>query len=220
MESFLLKLNWRNKMGKVSNPVNLEKLIQVFDIKNFVETGTGDGTSMMEVYNLNLVENLYGIELDNGLFEKLKSKFLSVNFYNGYSKDELVNVAHDLDENPTLFWLDAHFPNSDYFGVPYDSEPDKTKRIPLEIELTILKESRDISKDVFIMDDLRIYVDREYADGSWNLRPVAGDDGYDFVENTIGDTHLLVEHYGDQGYLLAYPLSFSEDDIKTTIKGL
>lgn len=207
-------------MGKVSNPVNLEKLIQVFDIKNFVETGTGDGTSMMEVYNLNLVENLYGIELDNGLFEKLKSKFLSVNFYNGYSKDELVNVAHDLDENPTLFWLDAHFPNSDYFGVPYDSEPDKTKRIPLEIELTILKESRDISKDVFIMDDLRIYVDREYADGSWNLRPVAGDDGYDFVENTIGDTHLLVEHYGDQGYLLAYPLSFSEDDIKTTIKGL
>lgn len=207
-------------MGRVSNPVNLEKLIQVFDIKNFVETGTGDGTSMMEVYNLNLVENLYGIELDNGLFEKLKSKFLSVNFYNGYSKDELVNVAHDLDENPTLFWLDAHFPNSDYFGVPYDSEPDKTKRIPLEIELTILKESRDISKDVFIMDDLRIYVDREYADGSWNLRPVAGDDGYDFVENTIGDTHLLVEHYGDQGYLLAYPLSFSEDDIKTTIKGL
>ena len=205
-------------MGRVCNPVKLDKVIEIFNIKNFVETGSGDGTSMRDLYNLNLVENLYGIELDENLYKNLVNSFPSVKFYNGYSKDKMNDLLCDINENPTLFWLDAHFPNSDYFGIPYDSEPDKSKRIPLEIELRILKESRDLSKDVFIMDDLRIYVDRPYMDGSWNLRSVAGDSGYDFVEELIGDTHLLVEHYGDQGYLLAYPLSFSEEVIGTTIR--
>lgn len=207
-------------MGRVSNPVNLEKLIEVFKIKNFVETGTGDGTSMKEVYNLNLVNQLYGIELDVSMYEKLKVKFPEVNFYNGYSKDELLNVLHDIDDEPTLFWLDAHFPNSDYYGAAWDSEPDEEKRIPVEVELKILKNNRNLENDIFIIDDLRIYVDRPYQDGSWDLRNVAGGNGYDFVEDIIGDTHILIEHYGDQGYLLAYPISYSEEKIKSTIRGI
>jgi hypothetical protein len=42
--------------------------------------------------------------------------------------------------------------------------------------------------------------------------------GDDFVEEIIGDTHTLVEHHGDQGYLLAFPVTFTEDQIREVIK--
>ena len=208
-------------MGRIKNPVKLQELIQNFDIKNFVETGSGNGTSMNDVFQLNLVEKLYGIELAIPLYEDLKNKFNGIHFYNGYSKDELPNVLNDLNPNPTLYWLDAHFPFSEYqFNNPYDSEPDVTKRIPLEIELRIIKESRDVSKDIFIMDDLRIYVDRPYTAGNWDMRNTAGYEGYDFVEEILGDTHVIIEHHGDEGYLLAYPILYSEEEIKSTIRFL
>lgn len=205
-------------MGRIKNPVRLQELIQNFDIKNFVETGSGNGTSMNDVFELNLIQNLYGIELAVPLYEDLKNRFSEISFYNGYSKDELPNLLGDLNSDPTLYWLDAHFPFSEYqFTNPYDSEPDITKRIPLEIELRIIKESRDISKDIFIMDDLRIYVDREYTAGNWDMRKTAGYEGYDFVEEIIGDTHVIIEHHRDEGYLLAYPILYSEEQIKSTI---
>ena len=49
----------------------------------------------------------------------------------------LSRVLNNIDDSPTLFWLDAHFPGSDYQGLAYDSEKDDEKRIPLEVELKI-----------------------------------------------------------------------------------
>ena len=203
-------------MGRISHPVNLEKLIKVFNLKNFVESGNGDGSSMKIAADLNLFENLYGIDLDEDLYNRAVSMFKSsVKMYNGYSKDEMLKIVGELSDRPTLFWLDAHFPGADYKGVKYDEEKDDSKRIPLEAELKIISENRDITNDVFIIDDLRIYAD--LPGGSWEFRSTAGAENHDFIETLIGKTHLLVEHHRDQGYMLGFPLSVSEEIVRSTI---
>jgi hypothetical protein len=96
--------------------------------------------------DLNLFENLYGIDLDEDLYNRAVSMFKSsVKMYNGYSKDEMLKIVGELSDRPTLFWLDAHFPGADYKGVKYDEEKDDSKRIPLEAELKIISENRDIT---------------------------------------------------------------------------
>lgn len=203
-------------MGRISHPVNLEKLIKVLNLKNFVESGTGDCSSMKIAADLNLFENLYGIDLDEDLYNRAVSMFKSsVKMYNGYSKDEMLKIVGELSDRPTLFWLDAHFPGADYKGVKYDAEKDDSKRIPLESELKIISENRDITNDVFIIDDLRIYAD--LPGGSWEFRSTAGAENHDFIETLIGKTHLLVEHHQDQGYMLGFPLSVSEEIVRSTI---
>lgn len=203
-------------MGRISHPVNLEKLVKVFNLKNFVESGTGDGSSMKIATDLNLFENLYGIDLDEDLYNRAVSMFKSsVKMYNGYSKDEMLKIVGELSDKPTLFWLDAHFPGADYKGAKYDAEKDDSKRIPLEAELKIISENRNITNDVFIIDDLRIYAD--LPGGSWEFRTTAGAENHDFIEILIGKTHLLVEHHQDQGYMLGFPLSTSEESIRSTI---
>lgn len=206
-------------MGRLSNPIKLGDVIDCFNIDNYVETGFGDGTSLRDVYNVRSGLKFYGIDLDQSMCDRLSNSDLGgiVKIYNGYSKDQFIPLLDDINNNPTLFWLDAHFPNSDYNGMPYNSEPDESKRIPLKIELQILKDKRDISKDVIIMDDLRIYVDRNYEAGSWELRGAAGADGYDFIEEILNDTHILIENYRDQGYLLAFPKATAIDNISQLI---
>ena len=203
-------------MGRINHPVNLEKLVKVLNLKNFVESGTGDCSSMKIAADLNLFENLYGIDLDEDLYNRAVSMFKSsVKMYNGYSKDEMLKIVGELSDRPTLFWLDAHFPGADYKGAKYDAEKDDSKRIPLEAELKIISENRDITNDVFIIDDLRIYAD--LPGGSWEFRSTAGAENHDFIETLIGKTHLLVEHHRDQGYMLGFPLSVSEEIVRSTI---
>ena len=203
-------------MGRINHPINLENLVKVLNLKNFVESGTGDCSSMKIAADLNLFENLYGIDLDEDLYNRAVSMFKSsVNMYNGYSKDEMLKIVGELSNKPTLFWLDAHFPGADYKGVKYDAEKDDSKRIPLEAELKIISENRDITNDVFIIDDLRIYAD--LPGGSWEFRSTAGAENHDFIETLIGKTHLLVEHHQDQGYMLGFPLSVSEEIVRSTI---
>ena len=203
-------------MGRINHPINLEKLVKVLNLKNFVESGTGDCSSMKIAADLNLFENLYGIDLDEDLYNRAVSMFKSsVKMYNGYSKDEMLKIVGELSDRPTLFWLDAHFPGADYKGAKYDAEKDDSKRIPLEAELKIISENRDITNDVFIIDDLRIYAD--LPGGSWEFRSTAGAENHDFIETLIGKTHLLVEHHRDQGYMLGFPLSVSEEIVRSTI---
>lgn len=207
-------------MGRLSNPIDLKEVLNYFNIKNYVETGFGDGTSLKDVYAVDSSLEFYGIDLDESMCDRLKNSDIghAVKIYNGYSKDQFPPLLKDVNNNPTLFWLDAHFPNSDYHGVPYNSEPDETKRIPLKVELEILKSERDLTQDVIIMDDLRIYVDRNYECGSWELRAAAGADGYSFIEEILNDTHILIENYRDQGYLLAFPKGSSMDIVKNFIR--
>ena len=203
-------------MGQINHPVKLKQMLEAFNIKNFVESGTGDGSSMDKILLTEMVDNSYGVELDDELYENLEKKYDGLDYvhlYKGYTEDRFADVLSDLDDSPTLFWLDAHFPGADYGPAGYGAEPDIDKRLPMEKELRIMKETRDLSKDVIFMDDLRIYVDREFTAGNWAQRKLYGADGYDFVEEIIGDTHVLIEHLADQGYLLAFPIGTTEEQI-------
>jgi len=208
-------------MGQINHPVKLEQMLKNFGIKNFVETGTGDGSSMDKVLLTEIVDNAYGIELDDELYANLAEAYAGIDYmhlYKGYSEDKMANVMDDIDDEPTLFWLDAHFPGADYGPAGYGAEEDVNKRLPMEAELRVMKEKRDLSKDIIFMDDLRIYVDRGYEAGNWDQRKMYGGDGYDFVEELIGDTHVLVEHHGDQGYLLAFPVDTDQEKIMEIVK--
>ena len=208
-------------MGQINHPVKLEQMLKNFGIKNFVETGTGDGSSMDKVLLTEIVDNAYGIELDDELYANLAEAYAGIDYmhlYKGYSEDKMANVMDDIDDEPAMFWLDAHFPGADYGPAGYGAEEDVNKRLPMEAELRVMKEKRDLSKDIIFMDDLRIYVDRGYEAGNWNQRKMYGGDGYDFVEELIGDTHVLVEHHGDQGYLLAFPVDTDQEKIMEIVK--
>ena len=208
-------------MGQINHPVKLEQMLKSFGIKNFVETGTGDGSSMDKVLLTEIVDNAYGIELDDELYANLEKAYDGIDYmhlYKGYSEDEMANVMDDIDDEPALFWLDAHFPGADYGPAGYGAEEDVNKRLPMEAELRVMKEKCDLSKDIIFMDDLRIYVDRGYEAGNWDQRKMYGGDGYDFVEELIGDTHVLVEHHGDQGYLLAFPVDTDQEKIMEIVK--
>ena len=204
-------------MGQINHPVKLKKMLQDFGIKNFVESGTGDGSSMDKVLLTEIKLSAYGVELDDELYANLEEKYGNLGYvllYKGYTEDQFVRVMEDLDDAPTLFWLDAHFPGADYGDASYGAEEDIDKRLPMEKELRVMKDNRDLSNDIIFMDDLRIYVDRPFVAGSWPQRKLYGADGYDFVEEIIGDTHILIEHHGDQGYLLAFPIDTSEEKIR------
>lgn len=208
-------------MGQINHPMKLKETLESFGIKNFVETGTGDGSSMNKVIDTEVLNKHYGIELDTELFSNLMKRYdgnENVIIFNGYSEDCMGAVLEELSDDPTLFWLDAHFPGADYGPAGYGDEEDLNKRLPMEAELKIMKEKRDLSKDVIFMDDLRIYVDRNFGRGNWTERSKFGANGYDFVEELIGDTHILVEHLADQGYLLAFPIDTEEESIRELVQ--
>ena len=64
-----------------------------------------------------------------------------------------------------------------------------------------------------------MYKDADYeCGGAWIHRKTAGADNCDFIEKLIGETHILVEHLRDQGYIVAYPINSKESDIKGTLQ--
>jgi hypothetical protein len=205
-------------MGFINNPVKLNELFSRFNIKNYIETGVGRGDSMNHVLSMGYIERAYGIEIDQRLYDSYSEIFgdKPVEFFYGYSHEEMPKLVKKLNGNPSLFWLDAHFPGC-YFSEGFD-EPDLTKRLPLEEELITISQYRDISNDVIIMDDLRMYVDRNFSDGNWDKRETLGGNGYQFVVDILEKTHVIKEHYGDQGYILAFPIKFSEKEILDIIK--
>lgn len=202
-------------MGMVNNAVKLGELCNKFNIKNYVESGVGRGDSLEIVISLGCIENFYGIEVDDRFVYHYPGRYPQLNAFHGYSHEVMPNLIKELNDSPTLFWLDAHFPGC-YFGEGFD-EPDFVKRLPLEEELIAMNQGRDLSNDVIIMDDLRMYIDGEFSDGNWDQREQYGSDGYQFVFDILGKTHVIKEHYADQGYILAFPNSVSEEDITSLV---
>jgi hypothetical protein len=101
--------------------------------------------------------------------------------------------------------LDAHFPGADFHFETYDSTKDYDTRLPLKKELETIKINRSNNKDVFIIDDLRVYEDNNYTDGNWSLRKEVGGDGIDFVYELFGQSHNIEKDLRYQGYLILTP---------------
>lgn len=215
-------------MGQINQAINVSDVISTFKIKNFVETGTGKGESLENLLSLpNSKElNVYSIELMDVLYDYLIEKFNkfdNLNLIKGYSHEEIINLMNVLSKEPTIFWHDAHFPGADFQidGATYTSEKDSVKRIPLESELRgIIGSGRDVSKDVFVIDDLRVYIDGDYETGNWEYREQAGSNNIDFVYEMFDETHIIIQSMVAQGFLILFPIDTEISTCQKLVNGV
>ena len=196
-------------MGQLNQAIQIKNVLDFYDIKNFVETGTGQAEVVQSVVEADDSLNVHTIEVIPEIYDKNKINFSylkDVNWHLGTSFDILPEILPDL-KGTTLFWMDAHFPGADFGLSSYGDEKDDDKRLPLKKELETIVANRDVTNDVFVIDDLRIYEDGPFGDGNWEDREKYGGDGIEFIEELFDETHYVVKSYNAQGSILLFPVS-------------
>ena len=166
---------------------DVQDMIDKFNIKTYVETGTGEGMCISHALLFSF-SKLYSIEIDPELHKSNIIKFNDprLNLINGISREYLPTILNKIGSaSNILFFLDAHFPGAD-FSTGNDRYKDSLNQygndaIPLENELNIIAKTRPNNRDVILIDDLRIYTDGGFETGNWSDRKSLGIDGIDFV---------------------------------------
>lgn len=135
----------------------LNEWLDKYDIDNYVETGLGYGESLRWAMRYTRFKQLYSVDLDEDMVVRnqgLAWECKRVNLFRDYSTEFLKNQVPELIGN-TLFFLDAHFAESDFKHLPYEDSMRKYGKhsMPLVDEIEIIKNNRDISGDIFILDD-------------------------------------------------------------------
>lgn len=209
-------------MGQLNEAIQVKNVLDFYEIKNFVETGTGAAEVVRSVCNINKTLNVHTIEIIEEIYNKNKVSFSyleNVNWHLGQSSDVLPKILPQLKGN-TLFWMDAHFPGADFGMATYGDELDLKKRLPLQSELEIIVNTRDVKNDVFVIDDLRIYEDGPFESGNWSDRKKFGGDGIDFIDELFDETHYVVKSYNKQGFILLFPVNKNiEDEAENLVVG-
>ena len=209
-------------MGQLNEAVQIKNVLDFYDIKNFVETGTGLAEVVRSVHDINSELNIITIEVMDKTYQKNKIQFSyleDVNWHLGTSFDILPDILPDLKGN-TLFWMDAHFPGADFGLASYGDEKDMDKRLPLQKELETILAVRDVNEDVFVIDDLRIYEDGEFETGNWDERTKYGGDGIEFIEEMFDDTHYIIRSYNKQGFVILFPYVHAfENEVSNLLVG-
>ena len=218
-------------MAKLQNAINLRPTFEDFGIQHYVETGTGGildsygQNSLLQVSQLQKPDlTMHSIEILDRIHDEAAEFFKDndrVVMHLGNSHDELPKVLDILDENPALFFLDAHFPDSyrdEFHREVIRDDPDFIK-IPLEGELRILCQKRDVSKDIIVIDDIRIYKDGPYENGNFENKALHGGANLDFVYELLDDTHIIVESYLQEGYLICFPVDTEEEKVRSYVVG-
>ena len=201
-------------MGQLNQAIKIKNVLDYYDIKNFVETGTGQAEVVRSVYEANEDLNIHTIEVVEEIFDQNKIKFSylkDVSWHLGTSFKILPEILPTFDGN-TLFWMDAHFPGADFGLSSYGDEKDMDKRLPLQKELESIVQSRDVKNDVFVIDDLRIYEDGPFETGNWDERTKYGGDGIGFIEDIFEDTHYIGRSYNAQGSVILFPITRDMSD--------
>jgi len=193
---------------------DLNPYISEYNCKTYVETGTGMGVCLGHASKFNF-DNFYSIELDGELVEAANRNFPqeNINIIHNYSSKGLEELVPTLPKNtPVLFFLDAHFPGADFHKISYEESirEFKEEAFPLLNEIKIIKKHRDISKDVFIIDDWKLYDDTlNYEMPGWAYKSLQEELG--LVTNSsqiIGEfelTHNCEVKLQHQGFLFATP---------------
>ena len=201
-------------MGQLNQAIKIKNVLDYYDIKNFVETGTGQAEVVRSVYEANEDLNIHTIEVVEEIFDQNKIKFSylkDVSWHLGTSFKILPEILPTFEGN-TLFWMDAHFPGADFGLSSYGDEKDMDKRLPLKRELESIVQSRDVKNDVFVIDDLRIYEDGPFETGNWDERTKYGGDGIGFIEDIFEDTHYIGRSYNAQGSVILFPITRDMSD--------
>ena len=196
-------------MGTLAH-FNLQPLAEMHGLKHFVETGTAQGHSLALAATVKEFASLHSVEIMPDLVAAARMRFgadARIQIWEGDSRHCLPMILRDLPDEPTLFWLDAHFPGA-HSGAEYDAEPDAKKRLPLEDEIAAIRKARGNTGDVLLIDDARIYQPGPYGAGDLpaDWPPLQGvERSLDFVRKAYGATHGVVVDFADQGYVMVVP---------------
>jgi hypothetical protein len=193
---------------------NLNEYITQYGCDIYLETGTGICDCFSHAVTFPFTE-YYSIDIDGELIKKAENLYSgeNIHFIHNYSHLALEDLVPKLPkEKPVLFFLDAHFPGADFHKISYEESIRQFKEdaFPLLKEIKIIKKHRDISKDVFIIDDWKLYDrDKNYEHSELLYRELQEELGLITMPNQIinefENTHNFEINLSHQGYLILTP---------------
>jgi hypothetical protein len=128
---------------------------EVFQLDVLVETGTYHGDTVEALRNN--FRKIFSVELGPPLYEKAKDRFKQyghINIIHGDSGHILPVVAALVNE-PTLYWLDAHWSGHDTWTLEHSKTP-ISREIDGLLGIEFIKDS--LRESVILIDDARCFV--------------------------------------------------------------
>jgi hypothetical protein len=198
-------------MGEI-NIFDLTPYVEKHNCKTYFETGTGKGICLSHALNFDF-EKFYSVDLDEELVNDAKNRFVgySLTLINDYSSKALEQYVPTLTQEPVFFFLDAHFPGADFHKMSYEESirTYKEEAFPLHLELQSIKKSRNTDKDVFLIDDFKLYEEGDYEFGGWAYSGLQEELGLvtksQFIYDLFKDTHTFEKSLRHQGFLFIIP---------------
>ena len=198
-------------MGEI-NIFDLTPYVEKHNCKTYFETGTGKGVCLSHALNFDF-EKFYSVDLDEELVNDAKNRFVGYPFtlINDYSSKALEQYVPTLTQEPVFFFLDAHFPGADFHKMSYEESirTYKEEAFPLHLELQSIKKSRNTDKDVFLIDDFKLYEEGDYEFGGWAYSGLQEELGLvtksQFIYDLFKDTHTFEKSLRHQGFLFIIP---------------
>lgn len=198
-------------MGEI-NIFDLTPYVEKHNCKTYFETGTGKGVCLSHALNFDF-EKFYSVDLDEELVNDAKNRFVGypLTLINDYSSKALEQYVPTLAQEPVFFFLDAHFPGADFHKMSYEESirTYKEEAFPLHLELQSIKKSRNTDKDVFLIDDFKLYEEGDYEFGGWAYSELQEELGLvtksQFIYDLFKDTHTFEKSLRHQGFLFIIP---------------
>lgn len=200
-------------MGELSI-FNLSKLIETYETEIYFETGTGEGISLKHSLTYPF-KSIYTVDLDEDILNSVKAKVNDprIKFINDFSSNALKNEVPKLPKDSAcFFFLDAHFPGADFHKTTYENSirEHKQESFPLEIELNAIINARDISRDIIVIDDFKLYEeDVRYEHNGNPIKHILDELGIkrdsSLIYEKLEKTHDFHKSYRHQGFLFATP---------------
>jgi hypothetical protein len=198
-------------MGEI-NIFDLTPYVEKHNCKTYFETGTGKGVCLSHALNFDF-EKFYSVDLDEELVTAAKNRFVGypLTLINDYSSKALEQYVPTLTQEPVFFFLDAHFPGADFHKMSYEESirTYKEEAFPLHLELQSIKKSRNTDKDVFLIDDFKLYEEGDYEFGGWAYSGLQEELGLvtksQFIYDFFKDTHTFEKSLRHQGFLFIIP---------------
>lgn len=204
-------------MGQIT-AFDLNDFIKKYNTTIYFETGTGIGESLGYATNYNF-NKFYTVDIDKDLSDTILKKYINNNKITiicDYSTNALNNFLPKIPKDESiLFFLDAHFPGADFHKISYEESIRKYKKdaFPLEEELRMILNHRDVSNDVIVIDDFVLYENGDYESikngaiwqYSWLQTELNLKTESNFIYELFNKTHDFTKDNRHQGYLIMTP---------------
>jgi hypothetical protein len=191
--------------------------LKTANCKVFFETGTGLGHSLLHALDNGNFDLLYSSEIHDATANRAKECFKknkNVEILNMTSLVALKNILINISpETPILFFLDAHFPGEVEDGFSYSSNVPSGTSMPLKDELELIATFRSNSRDVIIVDDLKLYEDGPFDNGSIAKGFANISESHrslEFIKDLYPERNIH-RNYQDDGYLIIQPKDLDFD---------